>query len=197
MIKLKPEKIKYLIIHHTATNRDRTTFEGVKKYHKSWAYQGRIISEAEARRLIAQGKRVKYPWGDIGYHWFITGDGKLHKGRDEQWVGAHAKTAGYSMNYQSLGIALTGNFEVENPAKEQIATLDELLQRLRAKYNIPKEKVLGHREIPHSTLCPGKNFLPYLRTYRKRVEKPEPEIDKRSEALDEIIKVLKKYELIP
>jgi N-acetyl-anhydromuramyl-L-alanine amidase AmpD len=175
MLKLNPEKIKYLIVHHTATNRDRTTFEAVKRYHTQ-----------------VRG------WEDIGYHWFINGKGELKKGRDEQWVGAHCKTPGYSMNFQSLGIALTGNFEIENPAKEQIATLDDLLGRLRTKYSIPKENVLGHKEAEGtSTLCPGKNFLPYLRTYRKRVEKPEPEKDKRSLALEEIIKVLKKYELIP
>jgi len=81
---LKPESIKYLIVHHTATARDTTTFDAVKKYH------------------ISKG------WGDIGYHYFITADGKIWPGRAENIVGAHASSS--DMNFKSLGICLTGNF---------------------------------------------------------------------------------------
>jgi len=152
MIKIDPEKIEYLIIHHTATSRDRTTIEAVKRYHT----------------------KVK-GWADIGYHWFINGRGELKKGRDEKWVGAQCNTPrGNSMNFRSLGIVLTGNFETENPSREQIATLETLVARLRVKYSIPRQNILGHGEAEGAaTLCPGKNFLPYLRTYRARPEKPE------------------------
>lgn len=175
MFKLKPEKIKNLIVHHTATSRDRTTFEAVKRYH-------------------TKTKR----WADIGYHWFITGDGKLWKGRDEQWVGAHCnRPIGKSMNFRSLGIALTGNFETEMPSKEQISTLERILSDMRVKYSIPRENVFGHTEVSGAnTLCPGKNFLPYLRSYRKRTKKPEPEADNRKvAAFDEIVNILKKYDI--
>jgi len=176
MLKLKPEKIKYLIVHHTATSRDRTTFESVKRYHTK-----------------TRG------WGDIGYHWFITGDGMLWKGRDEKWVGAQCnRPKGNSMNFRSLGICLTGNFETEIPNKIQISTLEGILDDLRAKYNIPRENVLGHKEVEGtSTLCPGKNFLPYIKTYRRRTEKPEPEKENQKvAALDEIVEILKKRKII-
>ena len=191
MIVLDPAKIKYLITHNTGTSRDYTTFKSVKKYHTSWVYQSNIVTEARAKRLIAQGKRVRSPYGDIAYHWFVVGKGKLYKGRDEKWVGAHSKSPGYSMNFQSLGIALTGNGEKENPSKAQIKTWEELVDRLRKKYNIPKENVLGHKEVLGvATLCPGKNFMPFIKTYRQRKESPREEPKSREEIKKEIIKLV-------
>lgn len=52
-IYLKPDKIKYLIIYHSATARDTTTFDAIKIYH------------------TLKGL------GDIGYHFFITASGKV------------------------------------------------------------------------------------------------------------------------
>jgi len=169
MIKIDPAKIKYLIIHHTATSRDRTTFEAVKKYH------------------------IGLGWGDIGYHWLINGKGDLIEGRGDQWVGAHCnKPKADSVNFRSIGIALTGNFETESPSKEQIATLETLVANLRAKYGIPRENILGHGEVEEaSTLCPGKNFLPYLKTYRAR---PEETDNKKKTLLDLVDSVEQKVE---
>jgi hypothetical protein len=177
MLILKPEKIKYLIVHHTATSRDTTTFVTVKNYH-----------------IKTQG------WEDIGYHYFINGAGQLQAGRDEKWVGAHAKTYPDSMNYRSLGVALTGNFENEQPSQAQIDTLTSILDKLRIKYSIPRVNVLGHKEIPHSTACPGKNLLPFLKHYREQTDAPKPcadeDLQQRSKALDEIIEILKNHKFI-
>ena len=174
MLILKPEKIKYLIVHHTATSRDKTTFAAVRNYHM------------RVRRF-----------GDIGYHYFINGAGQLKAGRNEKWVGAHTRTYPNSMNYRSLGIALTGNFENEEPSQAQIDALTNILNKLRIKYLIPRANVLGHKEIPHPTACPGKNLLAFLKHYREQTEEPKPcadaNLQKRSKALDEIIKILKNY----
>lgn len=140
---LKPEKIQYLIIHHTATSRDRTTFAAVKRYH------------------ISKG------WGDIGYHYFITSDGKVWPGRPENKVGAHARSSG--MNLKSLGICLTGNFMNEIPTDMQLSSMKDLLVRLQDKYNIPVKNILGHQEIPASTACPGTNFLKWIVDFRKNI----------------------------
>jgi N-acetyl-anhydromuramyl-L-alanine amidase AmpD len=87
-------------------------------------------------------------------------------------VGAHASALkdGLSMNYQSLGICLTGNFETEEPTKEQIATLEAVLSDKRAQFGIARANVLGHQEIPAATACPGKNLMPFIKTYRARPE---------------------------
>ncbi len=140
-MELKPEKIRYLIIHHSATARDTTTFEAVKKYH------------------ISKG------WGDIGYHFFITPNGKVMAGRSENSIGAHCQAD--SMNFKSLGICLPGNFMTEVPTVEQLSSLLDLIKRLMSKYNIPKENVLGHREVSGaSTACPGDSLQKWVSTFR-------------------------------
>ena len=145
---LKPESIKYLIVHHTATARDTTTFDAVKKYH------------------ISKG------WGDIGYHYFITADGKIWPGRAENIVGAHASSS--DMNFKSLGICLTGNFMDEVPTEAQLSSLKDLVIKLQTKYNIQISNVLGHQEIPASTACPGTNLLKWVQDFRKNYNEVKP-----------------------
>ncbi len=140
-MELKSSNIKYLIVHHSATARDTTTFEAVKKYH------------------ISKG------WGDIGYHFFITPDGKVMPGRAENTIGAHCQAD--SMNFKSLGICLPGNFMTEVPTVQQLTSLLELLKKLMSKYNIPKENVLGHREVSGaSTACSGDNLQKWVSSFR-------------------------------
>ena len=166
-MELKPESIKYLIIHHTATARDTTTFAAVKKYH------------------ISKG------WGDIGYHYFITADGKIWPGRAENVVGAHSISA--NMNFKSLGICLTGNFMNETPTKAQLSSLETLLISLKVKYNIAIENILGHQEIPASTACPGTNLLAWIKNFRKDYQevKPTNNIAQVISHLEQAITILK------
>jgi N-acetyl-anhydromuramyl-L-alanine amidase AmpD len=141
---LKPEDIKYLIVHHTATPRDSTTFEAVKRYHTQ-----------------------ELGWEDIGYHFFINGQGILNLGRPVNYVGSHCSAG--SMNFKSLGICLAGNFEVEKPSEGQLKMLESILRELMNKYKIPIDNLLGHCEVPGAkTLCPGKNLLEWLKNYREQ-----------------------------
>ncbi|PIP75453.1 hypothetical protein CO134_01165 [Candidatus Kuenenbacteria bacterium CG_4_9_14_3_um_filter_39_14] len=164
---LKPESIKYLIVHHTATARDTTTFDAVKKYH------------------ISKG------WGDIGYHYFITADGKIWPGRAENIVGAHASSS--DMNFKSLGICLTGNFMDEVPTEAQLSSLKDLVIKLQTKYNIQISNVLGHQEIPASTACPGTNLLKWVQDFRKNYNevKPTNNIAQVISHLEQAITILK------
>jgi N-acetyl-anhydromuramyl-L-alanine amidase AmpD len=165
---LKPENIQYLIIHHTATARDKTTFAAVKRYH------------------VSKG------WGDIGYHYFITADGKVWPGRSENTIGAHARAS--SMNYKSLGICLTGNFMKEVPTYEQLQSLHDLLLKLIEKYKISKDNVLGHREVPKAaTACPGDFLLEWIEKFRKEKSevKTSPQIAKVIDHLEQAINILK------
>jgi len=164
IIQIKPEDIKYLILHHSATSRDFTSFLAVKNYH-----------------INQRG------FWDIGYHFFITGDGKLHRGRPEDYVGAHCRTLPPSMNFRSLGICLAGNFEREEPNKAQLITLKFLLRFLMEKYSIPAENVLGHNQVlGTSTLCPGINFLCWIDEWRSK--KNDPRLKKIAIKLREIAK---------
>ncbi len=145
---LKYEKAnfpEYIIVHHSATARDATHFQTIKNNH------------------------IGIGWGDIGYHHWIAGaldgDGLHIPGRPENKIGAHNDSD--KMNYRSIGICLCGNFESETPSAAQLATLQSLLDRIRADRGIPREKVFGHRETRGAaTVCPGANLLPLVQHYR-------------------------------
>ena len=129
-----PQKkdIKYLIIHHTATSRDRTTFKALKN----------------------------------SYNWVITADGVLNESRPQNITGAHTRAD--RMNYKSLGIGLTGNFQIEHPTEKQVATLRGIVDQLKKIYNIPIKNILGHREVNGAkTACPGTHLLTFIKTIRE------------------------------
>jgi hypothetical protein len=137
---------EFIIVHHSATDRDTTHFSTIKKNH------------------------ISYGWGDIGYHKWIAGaadgDGTLIHGRPENTIGAHC-TAN-KMNYRSIGICVCGNFQTQTPTANQLATLETLLDDLCKEKGISHEKVFGHGEVPGSaTTCPGQNLLPHVQHYRK------------------------------
>ncbi len=61
-----PRRIDKIILHCSATPEGEDyTVDQIRQMH------------------IARG------FTDIGYHWYITRDGKIHKGRDEAKIGAH------------------------------------------------------------------------------------------------------------
>lgn len=141
---------EFIIVHHTATPRDNTRFITIKHAH------------------------IGYGWEDIGYHKWISGaldgNGILISGRPENKVGAH--TDSNKMNYRSVGVVVCGDFDDsgldESPTSEQLQTLQNLLDDIRKKRSIPKERVLGHTEVPGAaTDCPGSNLLPYIQHYRE------------------------------
>jgi len=87
-------------------------------------------------------------WGGCGYHYVIIPDGVTYLGRPESEPGVHC--AGF--NSLSIGVCVTGNFEVEVPTEAQVASLQRLLADLRKRY-------LGAIVVMHgdkvATACPG------------------------------------------
>jgi N-acetylmuramoyl-L-alanine amidase len=120
-------EIKYLIVHHSAVSRDKNSeqFDAINNYHKSRG------------------------WGAIGYHFLIEPDGKIRIGRIETQSGAHC----IGHNYDSLGICLSGNFDIEKPTKKQERSLKILLIDSLEVY--PKAQIKYHRDFANKT-CPGK-----------------------------------------
>lgn len=90
-------------------------------------------------------------WSGFGYHFFITKDGRVHRGRPENAIGAHTK----SYNNISLSICMQGDYEVEKLSEKGFEALIGLCQYLCEKYSISTIK--GHRELA-PTRCPGLNF---------------------------------------
>ena len=130
VLKKSRRRINYIVVHCTATpeGQDRTV-EQIRAEHKR------------------QG------WSDIGYHYLVTLDGKVHAGRDVDIAGAHV--AGH--NSDSIGIAYVGGLE-NDPKKTyqqlkakdtrtdaQKAALLSLLMDLRRFY--PEAKIVGHRDF--------------------------------------------------
>lgn len=83
----------------------------------------------------------------IGYHYYITKDGKLHPTRSEAVQGAHAR----HFNKHSIGICYEGGLDekgkhADTRTEAQKRTLLTLLYSLKADY--PDAKILGHRDLP-------------------------------------------------
>lgn len=126
-------KINYLIIHHTGVSRDKNPdqFEATNNYHKAkWNFKSSLGYYA-------------------GYHYEIAADGTIRQARSDNEAGAH--TIGH--NFDSIGISLDGNFDIEMPTPDQEKSLKELLLKLKAKY--PAAKIAFHRQFANKT-CPGK-----------------------------------------
>ena len=132
-------KWKYIIIHHSATQEGSSL-----QFHRYHQEKG---------------------WDSIGYH-FVIDNGKSGKpdGFIEitpRWLkqqnGAHCKAS--DMNSVGIGICLVGNFNQDAVTQAQMASLGYLVNELRQYYKIPKNNVLGHRQVPGSqTDCPGQKF---------------------------------------
>ncbi len=129
---------RYIVIHHSATE------------------DGNAASFDVMHR--AKG------WNELGYHFVIDNglggrDGTVEVGSRwpvQKW-GAHTGgTPGNEYNEYGIGICLVGNFTRALPSPEQFASLKKLLAYLMAAYDIPPQRVIGHRDAPNAkTECPG------------------------------------------
>ena len=84
-------------------------------------------------------------WFDIGYHYYITRDGKVHECRPVERMGAHARGA----NANSIGICYEGGLDKNGKAKDtrtdaQKKSMRELVQDICHRHDIID--ILGHRD---------------------------------------------------
>lgn len=100
-------------------------------------------------------------WQDIGYNFLIDQEGNIYEGR----AGGLGVTGAHSPpNYGTVGIALIGNFEEENPSAKAVQALQALLARLSDYWDMDlvwQNNVVGHKDRG-VTLCPGKNLYSVL-----------------------------------
>lgn len=92
----------------------------------------------------------------VGYHRLITGD-RNYKTREDNEVGAHCNQHlnGISLNFQSLGVCIGFDGDVEYPTVIQIDLLKRQIQDWQVAYKIPDDKVYLHREFATDKTCPG------------------------------------------
>ena len=125
-----PREIKLLVIHCSAT-RCNVSFpvERLRECH------------------LQRGFR------DIGYHFYITRDGEIHRGRALEKIGAHCR----NHNAHSIGVCYEGGLDANGKPKdtrtlEQKGALLALLRELKRQF--PKALVVGHRDLNPMKGCP-------------------------------------------
>ena len=106
-------------------------------------------------------------WAGIGYHFVIHKDGTIEEGRPLPYMGAHA----YQNNQYTVGICMTGNYNLAYPPFEQTLAVEQLTAALCKKYKIKPADytIFGHRDL-NDTSCPGDKFYPYLPQLIKNVK---------------------------
>jgi N-acetyl-anhydromuramyl-L-alanine amidase AmpD len=135
MTSLNPNEANHpnrIIIHHTADSSNEDQSAIVDRFHKSKGFPQSLLGY----------------YG--GYHYLIEKDGDIFQYRLETEIGAH--DAGE--NYNSIGIALAGNFNYELPSTAQEIALAQLLDQIIKRWNIPLDRIEPHR-WGDTTDCPG------------------------------------------
>lgn len=138
---------RYIVLHHSST--DEGSAETFDQLHRS----------------------PPRNWDQLGYHFVIgngteTADGQIEVGPrwlTQKW-GAHTGDADRNeYNNYGIGICLVGDFNDQTPTDAQLTSLGRLLAFLMARYDIPAERVLGHRDAPNAqTDCPGDEFYQWI-----------------------------------
>ena len=123
-------KITEIIVHCSATPEGQNfTVEDIDRWHKQKGWQG------------------------IGYHYVIELDGSVHKGRNEEVIGAHC----LGHNAYSIGVCYIGGLDKWTKAPKDTRTdaqkqaLIDLLKSLKEKY--PNAIIYGHRDFSKKD-CP-------------------------------------------
>ena len=140
-------KVKYLIFHYT----------GMKS------------ENAAIKRLTNESTKVSC-------HYFIKNNGEIIKIVPDLYIAWHAGISSWkkdkSINLKSIGI------EIYNPGhnhgykkfnQKQVASIIYLSKKLKKKYKIKKENILGHSDIaPLRKKDPGEKF-PWKLLYKKKI----------------------------
>jgi len=160
--------ITKVIVHHSLTADGKVVnYKAILKYHTSWRYKGRILTETKGRKLLAEGKKVTKPWRDIGYHFLIeeiAGSYYVFVGRPLHWEGGHTK----GQNETSIGICFVGNYDACKPPKEMLKLgAKRLVVPMITMFGLTTDDIYGHRDFARKS-CPGEKFD--LDTFKKIVK---------------------------
>ena len=160
IIKSVKKQWQSLIVHCSAV-RDNiiiSDFDAIRKFHKSYRYQGNIINRVEANKIMASGKKVVFPWQEIGYHIvieYMNGGIVIKLGRSLESSGAHCT----GQNGVAIGICVVGDFNETEPNAETYETLAEVIELLVKHNSVKLDKVYPHSFFATWKSCPGKKFL--------------------------------------
>lgn len=132
-------KINKIVIHHSVSPRDQDLNKSVASFDRN-----------HAQRLHTTKNGFGY---HIAYHFVIWPKWEYVETRPISEVWYHGSD--YKVNKESVGICLTGNFDVENPTNAQYVTLRRLIEWLEKEYG--PLTIHGHNEFARKS-CPGRLF---------------------------------------
>lgn len=134
---------QFLIIHHSGGT-DKNPLQD------SSGYTAEMCNRDHKARFNFVSSLGSY----VGYQYVIEKDGKVTQCRRDDEEGAH--TIGKNKN--SIGIMLSGNFDVTLPTSAQTEALRKLLKEKVEQWKIPLNFIVPHRQFSSKT-CYGKNLL--------------------------------------
>lgn len=135
--------------------------------HHSARPSGQLRTKSASAQTIRDIQTVHMrdqSWGDIGYHFMIDPMGRVYKGRDLKYQGAHAGGNKGANNVGNIGICLLGDFDQDRPDPRALASLEELIGALRSRHGIGASSVKGHLDYK-ATQCPGRNLESWVVRY--------------------------------
>ena len=130
MRKLEKEKVKYIVVHCSATMPGQTCdAEIIDQWHRARGFEM------------------------IGYHYVVMPDGSIEHGRPLFYQGAHVR----NYNTVSIGVCYVGGLDAQGRTADtrtpqQKETLTKLLTQLQKRY--PKARIVGHRDLDRGKACP-------------------------------------------
>ena len=127
---------KYIIIHHTESKTTPTN------------KQFKTVNDLHQKSYNMKSSLGYY----IAYHYFIEVDGTVIQGRADGDVGCHT----IAHNSDSIGICMSGNFDIQMPSDAQISALKTLIIQKMKQYSIPVLNIVPHRYFATTSLQTGK-----------------------------------------
>lgn len=97
-------------------------------------------------------------WDDIGYHYVITQEGKVHACREICYVPAAQK----GHNQGSIAVCLVGDNTSDANRWNRMQVNSLMNHYLATKEMFPVLELYGHRDLSSSTVCPGVNVRAML-----------------------------------
>ena len=116
----------------------------------------RCTSTLTPEALAAEHRRRGF--NGCGYHFYITRNGEIHRGRPLEKIGAHCQ----NHNRHSIGICYEGGLDIRGTPADtrtpaQRASLVALLRELKRIF--PKILVVGHHDLNPMKECPCFNAV--------------------------------------
>jgi hypothetical protein len=137
-----PHRITHVTLHHTGSAQPlRPEEDPVEKLRglQSWGAADRN-------------------WWDVPYHFLIDLQGRVYEGRDWRYMGETNTTYDPSGHFL---ISVIGNYGRQEPTREQIDAIADLMTWAIDRFDLPLERIGGHYDYAE-TSCPGEHLRKYL-----------------------------------